>query len=93
MFNMDTDMVMDIYNSQAKKFDREKFFDKEYSKREEHLKKCIEDLRESITPEQKPTMDRLLGAIQMYDDYIMKKSFGNGMKYMYELGMILKNKY
>ncbi len=93
MFDMNTDMVMDIYDSQVKKFEREKFFDKEYSKREKHLMKCIEDLRETITPEQKSKMDRLLGAMQMYDEYVKKKRFASGMKYMYELGMCLKNRY
>ena len=93
MFDMDTDMVMDIYNSQEKKFEREKFFDKEYSKREKYLVKCVEDLKETITHEQKLKMERLLGAIQMYDEYVKKKSFGNGMKYMYDLGMCLKSRY
>lgn len=93
MLDVDTDIVNDIYNSQEKNFEREKFSDTEYSNREEYLKKCIEDLRDTLTPDQKPIMERLLGAMHKYDEYAKKKRFGNGMKYMYELGVCLKNRY
>ena len=93
MFDLNPDMITEIYDSQLKKFESENFFDSDYSKHEERLNKCIEDLKKTITPEQKPAMDRLLGAIQIYNYHTGRKRFGSGMRYMYDLGMCLKNKY
>lgn len=93
MYDLNPDMVTEIYDRLLDKFEKDKFYDSDFSNQEEHLNKCIEDLIKTITPEQKPILDRLCGAIQVYSYHIGRKRFGSGMRYMYDLGMCLKNKY
>lgn len=93
MFPLDEDIVRDIYLKQQKTIERDRWCDEEYSKRYNHLNECIENLRAELTPNQDILMQRLLGAMQMYNEYNDLKRFGKGMKCMYDFGMCLKNKY
>ena len=93
MFDFEIDAIREIYNSQMKELERKNFFDNEYTKRVNYLENCIKEVKSTLTPEQNPSFERLLGAIQIYNEYIQTKRFGNGKKYMYDLGVCLKNKY
>ncbi|MBE7045854.1 MAG: hypothetical protein E7396_00380 [Ruminococcaceae bacterium] len=93
MFPLDEDIIRDIYSKQQKTIERDRWFDEEYSKRYSYLNECIEKLRAELTPKQDILMQRLLGAMQMYNEYNELKRFGKDMKCMYDFGMCLKNKY
>ncbi len=93
MFSFDEDMVSDIYSKQKKLIERDKWLDKEYSKRYNYLNDCIEELRCSLSPKQNMSLEKLIGAMQLFNSYNECKKFGNGMKYMNDLNVCLKNKY
>jgi len=93
MYVFDKDMVSDIYFEQLKAEKKHKMFDDEYTKRYNYLMNCVENLRNGLTPEQDILMQKLLGAMQIFNDYNEFKRFGNGMKYMYDLSTCLKNNY
>ncbi len=93
MYEFKSDKVTEIYFGQLKAAKKHKMNDNEYKKRLHYLDECIEDLRQKLTPEQDLTMQKLLGAMQIFNDYNEFKRFGNGMKYMYDLCMCLKNDY
>lgn len=93
MFPLDEDIVRDIYSKQQKSIERDRWCDEEYSKRYSYLNECIENLRAELTPKQDILMQRLLGAMQVYNEYNELKRFGKGMKCMYDFDMCLKNKY
>ena len=93
MYLFDEDMVYDIYSRQEKLIERDKWLDKEYSKRYNHLNDCIEELRSTLSDEQNRSLEKLLGAMHIFNAYNECKRFGNGMKYMNDLNACLKNKY
>lgn len=85
------DEVAKIYRSQRKPDEVEKWNDSDYCKCYNQLNECVENLKKKLTPSQKKLMQKLLGAMQAYNDYNEIKRFGNGMKYMYGLSITLKN--
>ncbi len=93
MYAFDEDMVSDIYFKELKAAKKHKMLDREYVKRLDYLYECVEKIRESLPVEKRGEVEKLLGAIQIFNDYNEFKRFGNGMKYMYDLSMCLINKY
>lgn len=93
MYEFKSDMVSEIYFNQLKAAKKHKLYDDEYNKRLHYLNECVENLRKELTPKQDLSMQKLLGAMQIFNDYNEFKRFGNGMKYMYDLSVCLKNDY
>ena len=93
MYAFDEDMVYDIYYKQLKALEKSKRFDPEYNKRIDHLNACILELRKTLSHEQNLLLERLLGAMQIFNHYNECVRFGNGMKYMNDLHLLLRNKY
>lgn len=93
MYAFDEDMVYDIYYKQLKALEKGKRLDQEYNKRMNHLNKCILELQKTLSHDQNLLLERLIGAMQIFNHYNECKRFGNGMKYMNDLHLLLRNKY
>ncbi len=93
MYAFDEDMIYDIYYKQIKAYEKSNRFDPEYNKRMDHLNDCIGELRKSLSKEQNLLLERLIGAMQIFNHYNECKRFGNGMKYMNDLHLLLRKKY
>ena len=93
MYIYKDDEVAKIYRSQRKSDDAERWTDCGYSKCYNNLNECVENLQKELNPSQQELMQKLLGAMQAFNDYNEIKRFGNGMKYMYNLDKTLKNDY
>ena len=54
MYDLNPDMVTEIYDRLLDKFEKDKFYDSDFSNQEKHLNKCIEDLKKLLLLSKNP---------------------------------------